>query len=191
MPNYIASIEIYDEEQSLGFWKRNGFDNPAYVADTLIRVSSISDMVTKVLSAMGNQKERVELFFKGTGSVNYQSVGAGAMQDASGERSFQVDSNGVLNQAAKIWLPRLKGRVSGIYLLGVDSKANLISKSNAASFPLLLAISQIFIGSRINGRIEDGIVVVNYGESQRTPIELRTQAERERLRKALSKLDRR
>jgi hypothetical protein len=99
----ISSLEIYDEGQSLGFWKRIGIDTPAYVGDGLIRVVSVADMVTKVLTAMGKQRERIELYFKGLGDVNYQSIGAGAMQDTSKERSLQVDSTGELNSAGKIW----------------------------------------------------------------------------------------
>lgn len=185
----IYSLEIYDEGQSLGFWKSVGFDTPGHEADQLIRVKSVSDMVIKVLAAIGNQREKPIILFNGVGGVNYQSVGAGAMQDASGERSLQVDSNGELNQAGKLWLPRLNGRVGGIYLLGVDDKPNLYSKSNGASFPLLLAVSKLLIGIRINDRVGAGNSIVNFGESGKQPHTLRTPLERQRLRDSLKKLD--
>ncbi len=186
----IYSLEIYDEGQSLGFWKSVGFDTPGHEADVLIRVKSVSDMVIKVLAAIGNQRERPRILFNGVGGVNYQSVGAGAMQDASGERSLQVDGNGELNQAGKIWLPRLNGRVGGIYLLGIDDKPNLFSKSNSASFPLLLAVSKLLIGIRINNRVGAGNTVINYGESEGRKSTLRTAEDRKRLRDSLKKLDR-
>lgn len=186
----IYSLEIYDEGQSLGFWKSVGFDTPGHEADELIRVKSVSDMVTKVLAAIGNQREKPIILFNGVGGVNYQSVGAGAMQDASGERSLQVDSNGELNAAGKIWLPRLNGRVGGIYLLGVDDKPNLYSKSNTAGSSLLLAVSKLLIGIRINDRVGAGNTFINYGESNRLQHTLRTAEERKRLRDSLAKLDR-
>lgn len=186
----ISDLEIFDEGQSLGFWKRIGMDNPGYVADSLIRVLSVSDMVTKVLAVIGNQKERVRIFFNGVGSVNYQSVGAGAMQDPSGDRSLQVDSNGELNPAGKIWLPRLNGRVGAIYLLGVDNKANLVSVGSNASNSLLLAVANLLPGIQIHDRVGDGNHIINFGKSERQPSRLRTPLERQRLRDSLKKLDR-
>ena len=187
----ISDLEIFDEGQSLGFWKKIGMDNPGYVADGLIRVKSVSDMVTKVLAVVGNQRERVNIFFNGAGSVNYQSVGAGAIQDSSGDRSLQVDSNGELNPASKIWLPRLMGRVRSIYLLGVDNKANLSSVHSNASNPLLIAVANILNGVQIHDRVGDGNHIVNFGESGKQPHTLRTPLERQRLRDSLKKLDRR
>ncbi|CAN5327924.1 hypothetical protein BH10ACI1_BH10ACI1_32070 [soil metagenome] len=178
----IYSLEIYDEGQSLGLWKRIGMDNPGFVSDDLIRVRSVSDMVTKVLAAIGNQREKVKIFFKGVGSVNYQSVGAGTTQDSVKDRSLQVDSNGELNAAGKIWLPRLTGRVSGIYLLGVDANA-----SNS----LLFAVANLLIGVQIHDRVGDGNHIVNFGEAGKEPIRLRTRIERQHLRDSLKKLDRR
>ena len=187
----ISNLEIFDEGQSLGFWKKIGMDNPGYVADGLIRVKSVPDMVTKVLAAVGNQRERVNIFFNGIGSVNYQSVGAGAIQDTSGDRSLQVDSNGELNPAGKIWLPRLMGRVRSLYLLGVDNKANLNSVHSNASNPLLIAIANLLTGVQIHDRFGDGNHIIDFGESGRQPTRLRTPLERQRLRDSLKKLDRR
>ena len=186
----ISNLEIYDEGQSLGFWKKIGMDNPGYVSDGLIRVVSVSDMVTKVLAVIGSQRERVNIFFNGVGSVNYQSVGAGAIEDSSRDRSLQVDSNGELNPAGKIWLPRLMGRVRGIYLLGVDNKADLYSVSSNASHSLLFAVAKLLTGVQIHDRFGDGTHLVNLGESERQPIRLRTPYERQRLRDSLKKLDR-
>ena len=184
----IYSLEIYDEGQSLGFWKRNGIENPGSVTDGLIRVRSVSDMVTKVLAVTGSQKERVKIFFKGVGSVNYQSVGAGAIQDSSGNHSLQVDSNGELNQAGKVWLPRLIGRVSGIYLLGVEDKVN--SEEGGASSSLLFALAKVLTGVQINDRVGDGLHIINFGDSGKQPSSLRTPLERQRLRDSLKRLDR-
>ena len=180
----ISSLEIYDEGQSQGFWKRIGIDTPAYVGDSLIRVVSVADMVTKVLNVIGKQREGIDLFIKGLGDVNYQSIGAGAMQDSSKEHSLQVDSTGELNSAGKIWLPRLIGRVSGIHLLGLDETSN----SNA-NYQLLLAVAKVLTRVKVYAQI--GTVVVNFGESEKHPATLRTAAERQRLRESLKKLDRR
>ena len=186
----IANLEIFDEGQSLGFWKSIGMDNPGYVSDGLIRVKSVSDMVTKVLAEIGSQRERVNIFFNGVGSVNYQSVGAGAIQDPSGDRSLQVDSNGELNPAGKIWLPRLMGRVRSIYLLGVDNKADLNSVRSNASNSLLFAVANLLTGVQIHDRFGDGNHLVIFGESGKQPTRLRTPLERQRLRDSLKKLDR-
>jgi len=179
----IAKLAIYDEGQSLGFWKGIGFDTPGYETDSSIRVKNIPDMVTKVLAAIGSQRERVEIFLRGVGSVNYQSIGAGVIEDSSGSRSLQVDSQGKLNQTAKIWLPRLVGRTRGIYLLGVDNKYDV------ASQPLFIALANLLPGIQIHNHLGDGFHIINYSESEKQPGRLRTAEERQRLRDSLKKLD--
>lgn len=49
--------EIFDEGHFFRFWKRTGFVNPGYVADSLIRVRGVLEIVTKLLAAAGSQKE--------------------------------------------------------------------------------------------------------------------------------------
>jgi hypothetical protein len=183
----ISNLEIYDENQSVGFLKKIGIDTPAYVGDDLLRVKNVPDMVTKVLSAIGSQREKIDIFLRGVGTVNYQSVGAGAIHDDSKERSLQVDSKGELNHAAKIWLPRLLGRVRRIYLLGIENKHEYIDHNNA-SYSLLLAVAKVLTDVQIYG---GDALILNSGESGKHQSQLRSQVERQRLRDSLKKLNRR
>lgn len=184
MSNYVGNIEIYDEGQSLGWKRKVGMDFYENISDASIPVTSVADMVTKVLSRIGSQKERVQLIFRGVGTINYQSVGAGTI-DPSRERSFQVDSKGELNPAAKMWLPHLAGRISGIYLLGIGESDN----GNGENFPLLLAISKIFKGVSIHTHYGAGMTVFIDGNPTHRVTSLRSDAERKKLRESLSKLD--
>lgn len=185
----IYGLDIYDEGQSLGFWNSLGLEVRGYYSDGTIRVKSVWDMVTKVLEATKGQQEKIDIYLNGEGKANFQSVGAGSTQDPSGDRSLQVDSNGELNQAAKIWLPRLVGRVRGIHLLGVEDSG--WSANNKGSFPLFNAIATLLIGVHIYGHFGDGSHLIYFGNrsEERQPI-LRTPLERQRLRDALKKLDR-
>jgi hypothetical protein len=185
----IYNLEIYDEGQPLGFWKTIGLNRPSNPADRLVRVKSVADMVTKVLAATEGQREKVNIFLKGEGKANYQSVGAGATQDPFGDKSLQTDGDGELNQIGKIWLPRLIGRVGRIYLLGIEDGG--WNANNKGSFPLLNAIAALLTGVHIHGQFGEGSGIVYFpNRPARLPLVPRTTAERQKLRETLKRLDR-
>lgn len=183
----IYNLDICDEGQSLGFWKTIGLNRPSNPADDLIRVKSVADMVTKVLDATKGQREKVRIFLKGKGEANFQSVGAGDTRDPSGDRSLQLDGNGELNQAAKVWLPRLIGRVSRIHLTGIDDSG--WSSENESSFPLLNALATLLTGIYIQGHFGKGSGIIYFPDSQPRHLIARTPEERRQLRANLKKLD--
>jgi hypothetical protein len=184
----MYSLDIYDEGQSLGFWRKIGIDGPEYYVDGQIRAKSVSDMVTKVLAATEGQRRKIDVYLSGAGGVNYQSVGAGATRDPSGDRSLQVNGDGELNTAGKVWLPRLIGRVLGIHLLGIDD--GIFETGNKRSFPLLDALATLLTGVHIYGHFGGGSHLVYFGNRHERQPTLRTTLERQQLRDSLKKLDR-
>lgn len=121
----MAWINVYDSKQ----WALWGLIN----SDT-IQVGSVSDMVEKVL-VKTNGGVQSHLFINGEGLLNYQSVGAGANYDPSGDRSLQVDEDGNLKGGARVWIPRLTGKVKAFHLYGIDDE-------DGRSFPLIQALAK-------------------------------------------------
>jgi len=133
----MASIYVYDSNQ----W---GLFGMAY--DKSFQVNSVADMVEKVLNITKNEKYKSHLILAGDGRANYQSVGAAANADQTGERSLQLNGNGDLLGNAAIWFPKLAGRIYKLHLLGVNDEAS-------KSFNLMLAVAKTLgVGVEIFGR---------------------------------------
>jgi hypothetical protein len=165
----MASIYVYDSNQ----W---GWLGLAY--DKSFQVSSVSDMVEKVLQITKNEQYRSHLLLGGSGRANFQSVGTGENSDQTGDRSLQLNGNGDLLGSAGVWLPKLSGQIYKLHLLGVDDEAN-------KSFELMLAVAKVLgVGVEIYGR---NSLVKYYGdrsESVRRPTDsatVNTDAMRKRL----------
>jgi hypothetical protein len=93
---------------------------------TVVSVTSVVDMVTKVMAAAGSEKI-YNLLILGHGGAAYQAVGAGTLGDTTGDYSLQVDSfGGSLAGSAKAWLPKLAPLFTSdaIVLLGGCNVAN-------------------------------------------------------------------
>jgi hypothetical protein len=72
-----------------------------------IEVTSVSDMVTKVLARLGSTRGIQNLFIGGHGAPSYQGIGSGTSWDTTGAKSLQLDTTGHLLGPAGGWLPRL------------------------------------------------------------------------------------
>lgn len=93
---------------------------------SVVTVTSVVDMVTKVIAAAGSDKI-YNLLILGHGGAAYQAVGAGTLGDSTGDYSIQVDAfGGGLSGSAKTWLPKLASLFTSdaIVLLGGCNVAN-------------------------------------------------------------------
>lgn len=146
----MSYIYVYDSNQ-WGSISGLGYNHK-------IEINSVADMVGKVLKATEGQKYSSTLILAGDGGINYQSVGAGANLDTSGDRSLQLNNQGNLKGAASVWIPRLKDRIGVLRLKGVDD-------AESRSTKLFLAIANLLAtGCRITGNHS---VIINYGKSSR------------------------
>lgn len=133
----MASIYVYDSNQ----W---GLFGLAY--DQTLQVNSVSEMVEKVLKITKNEKYKSHLILAGEGGANYQSVGAAANIDRSGDRSLQLNGDGSLLGNAAIWFPKLAGQIYKLHLLGVADE-------ESKSYSLMLAVAKTLgVGVDIYGR---------------------------------------
>jgi hypothetical protein len=116
-----------------------------FVPDENLRVTSIPDMVMKVLSVTEGYNNW--LYIGGPGSNNYQSVGAQGGADPHGNMSLQVDPSDPLKLKgfAALWLPLLGSRIKHVWLQGLDEE-------NKRSPMLCTAVSRALgIGTRVDG----------------------------------------
>ena len=125
----------------INFYENNQLGIYGLITGNLVRVNSVAEMVEYVL----NVGESCELFLFGNGAENYQSIGAGANIDNSGDRSLQLDANGKLLGSAAIWLPKMSKYVQKIHLKGLDTE-------NSKSTMLMLEVGKALgIGTWVYG----------------------------------------
>lgn len=144
----MASVYVYDSNQ---FGQVSGFGH-----DHVIEVTSVPDMVQKVLAA--TQGSGNSLFFGGRASDNYQSVGAGSERDSTGDRSLQCDEDSNLLGAARTQLPRLSERIHRVHLY------NLPERSEASTRLLVAVAAAIGPGTHANSSSH---TLVYYGPESR------------------------
>jgi len=126
----------------INFYDNNQLGLFGLMSGSLVRVNSVAEMVEYVLK----QNEGAEIFLYGDGKENYQSVGAGANFDLTGDRSLQLGEDGKLLGSAAIWLPKIAKYVQKIHLMGLDTE-------NFRSLNLMIQVGKAMgIGTWIYGR---------------------------------------
>ncbi|MFN8176381.1 MAG: hypothetical protein U0167_00480 [bacterium] len=145
----VENLYIYVIDGSEGFWSNpvDWVDSAFTIGD--ITVTSVTDMVDKVLKVVGSRHIQ-NLFIGGHGDSGWQSVGAGSGDDLTGSKSLQVDpKTGLLLGPAETQLRRFRGKFSAkdpVCTLG----GCLVAKGTAGS-ALLKAVSSALGGIPAQG----------------------------------------